>query len=68
MRDGLTKRQLGLLLLAMGVGAVVVLLAVDLLGAGRSAGIGPAQRLALAGAGLLALVGLTLLPLGQRPA
>lgn len=68
MRAGLTKRQLGLLLVVMGVGAAGLLLAVDLLGAGRSAGIGPAQRLALAGAGLLALVGLSLLPLGNRPA
>ncbi|NLF67097.1 MAG: hypothetical protein GX579_21115 [Chloroflexi bacterium] len=68
MRAGLTKRQLGLLLVAMGVGAAGLLLAVDLLGAGRSAGIGPAQRMALGGAALLVLVGLTLLPLGDRPA
>lgn len=68
MRAGLTKRQLGLLLVVMGVGAAGLLLAVDLLGAGRFTGIGPAQRLALGGAGLLALVGLSLLPLGDRPA
>jgi hypothetical protein len=68
MRAGLTKRHLGLLLMTMGVGAAVLLLAVDLLGAGRSAGIGPAQRLALGGAGLLVLLGLSLLPLGDRPA
>jgi hypothetical protein len=68
MRAGLTKRHLGLLLMTMGAGAAVLLLAVDLLGAGRSAGIGPAQRLALGGASLLVLLGLSLLPLGDRPA
>jgi hypothetical protein len=68
MRAGLTKRQLGLLMIVVGAAGAVGLLAVDLLGAGQFQGIGPAQRLALGGAGLLVLLGLTLLPLGNRPA
>jgi hypothetical protein len=68
MRAGLTKRQLGFLMIVIGLAAALGLLAVDLLGAGQHQGIGPAQRLALGGAGLVVLVGLSLLPLGNRPA
>jgi hypothetical protein len=63
-----TKRQLGLLFILLGVGAAAAMLAVDLLGAGQFQGIGPAQRRALLAAGLAVIVGLTLLPLGDRPA
>jgi hypothetical protein len=64
----LTKRQLGLLCLLLGSSLAVVTLAADLVGAGRFGGLGPAQRQALAAAGLLLVFGLTLLPLGNRPA
>lgn len=63
-----TKRQLGILFLLMAILAVVGSFVYDLAGGGQFSGVGPAQRLALAGAGLLALVGVTLLPLGDRPA
>lgn len=43
-------------------------LAVDIVSAGNFQGIGPMQRLSLLGFGLLLFVGITLLPLGNRPA
>ena len=64
----ITKQHLGILLLAAGLVAVAGVLAVDLLGAGRFNGIGPAQRWALAASGLVVLLGATLIPLGDRPA
>ena len=64
----LSKRQLGLLLVLAGSVGVVGVLAVDLLNAGREGGLGPAQSLALAAMILVVLVGLTLLPFGDRPA
>ena len=63
-----TKRQLGLLFILLGLGAAAGLLAVDLLGAGQFQGLGPAQRRALLIAGAAVLLGLSLLPLGDTPA
>jgi hypothetical protein len=63
-----TKRQLGLIFILLGVGAAAAMFAVDFLGAGQFHGIGPAQRRALLVAAMAAVVGLTLLPLGDRPA
>lgn len=63
-----TKKQLGWLFVAAGVLGATAVLLVDVLEAGNYAGIGPAQRLALVGAGALVLLGLSLLPLGDRPA
>jgi hypothetical protein len=64
----ITKRQLGIAFILLGAAAIAGLFAWDLIGAGKFQGVGPAQRLALAGCGLLILVGATLLPLGNRPA
>ncbi|MDZ4769439.1 MAG: hypothetical protein SGJ24_09940 [Chloroflexota bacterium] len=64
----ISKRLLGLLMLLGGVGALLAILAIDLLDAGRQGGIGPAQQIALGAAALIALVGVTLLPLGEAPA
>ncbi len=64
----LSKRHLGLLLIVAGVAGFVAILAVDALDAGRQGGIGPAQRIGLGLMVGLALVGLTLLPLGNAPA
>ncbi len=63
-----TKRQLGLLFILLGVGAAVAMFAMDMLGAGQFQGIGPAQRQALGVAAIVVVVGLTLVPLGDRPA
>jgi hypothetical protein len=64
----LTKRQLGVFLLIGGILAVLGILAVDVIDAGRDGGIGPTQRIALGLALALALLGLTLIPLGDDPA
>ncbi|MCB8943275.1 MAG: hypothetical protein H6658_05930 [Ardenticatenaceae bacterium] len=63
-----TKKQLGIGFILLGLLAIVGSFVVDWLGAGEFQGVGPAQRLALMGAGLVIVVGLTLLPLGDRPA
>jgi len=64
----LTKRQLGWLFVLAGGGLALVTLAADLVGAGRFGGLGPAQRQALAAAAGLIALGVSLLPLGARPA
>ncbi len=64
----ITKRLLGIALIAMGMVIVIGTFAVDLFGVGKWGGIGPSQRLAIAGGVLVALVGATLIPLGDRPA
>lgn len=64
----LTKRQLGWLILILGAGLVLVSLGVDLVGAGKFNGLGPAQQQLIGAGVLIALFGLTLLPLGDRPA
>jgi hypothetical protein len=64
----MTKKQLGMLIIALGVTAIVGLFLLDVVRAGQYAGIGPAQKQAMLLAGLGILVGLTLLPLGDDPA
>ena len=64
----LTKRQLGLLIIAGGMALAAVTLAVNLFGLGRFNGFGPAKQLALIGAGAIIVFGLSLVPLGDRPA
>ena len=64
----LSKRQLGLLLVLTGSVGFIGVLAIDLLDAGREGGLGPAQSLALGAMILIVIVGLSLLPLGDRPA
>jgi hypothetical protein len=68
MEGMITKRQLGIGFILLGLLAIIATFAVDWLGAGNFQGIGPAQRLTLIGAALLILVGITLLPLGDKPA
>jgi len=59
---------LGIGFILISLVAVVGSFAFDLLGGGQFQGIGPAQRMALLAAGALFLLGLSLLPLGDRPA
>jgi hypothetical protein len=54
--------------MAGGVLLALVTFSADLVGAGRFGGLGPAQRQALLAAGLIIAFGLSLLPLGHRPA
>ncbi len=64
----MTKRQLGILFILAGTGAALASFALDLWGGGQFAGIGPAQQKALLAAGFVVLVGVTLLPLGDKAA
>lgn len=63
-----TKRHLGLFLLAAGLTAFIAILAADMMGAGRHHGLGPVQQLALIAAALIAVLGISLIPFGDRPA
>ena len=63
-----TKRQLGIILLAIGGLSFLGILGLDLVGGGREGGIGPAQLAALVVMGFVALIGLSLIPLGDDPA
>ena len=64
----ITKKQLGLLLIVVGLGADIALLVVGRLGAGAWSGIGPFEGALLAGGVVLALCGIPLLRLGDTPA
>jgi hypothetical protein len=64
----MTKRMVGIALLLLGLAIAGSTVAVDLIGAGRWGGLGPAQQLALIVGGIVALTGLSLIPLGDRPA
>lgn len=64
----LTKRQLGLLCLLLGGVGFFGILAIDVLDVGREGGIGPAQQLALLAMALLLALGLSLIPIRDRPA
>ena len=64
----LTKRQLGWLIVLGGASLAAVTLAANLFGLGHFNGLGPAKQLALAGAAAVVVFGLSLLPLGDRPA
>ncbi len=63
-----SKRQLGIALLFVGLLGFSAILAIDILDVGRQGGIGPAQTVALLVMAATAVVGLTLIPLGDAPA
>lgn len=64
----LSKRTLGILMFLIGVGGFVAILMIDILDVGREGGIGPSQRIALGAMAALALLGLSLISLGDTPA
>ena len=66
--DLITKRMVGIALALLGLAVIGATVAVDLVGAGRWRGLGPAQKLAMAVGLAASLVGLSLIPLGDRPA
>jgi len=63
-----SKRQLGIALMLLGLLGFIAILAIDILDVGRQGGIGPTQRIALAVMAATALLGITLIPLGDAPA
>jgi hypothetical protein len=62
----LSKRGLGILLAVAGIVGIIGVIVFDALTGGDQ--FGPAQQLALGGAGLALAVGLSLIPLGDEPA
>ncbi|MDX1413733.1 MAG: hypothetical protein R3293_06050 [Candidatus Promineifilaceae bacterium] len=64
----ITKRQLGYFFVFIGLVAISGSFLFDLAGGGQFQGIGPAQKLGLIAAAILLITGLSLLPLGDRPA
>lgn len=65
---GITKRQLGFGLAVVGIVGTLGILAVDVIDVGRQGGIGPAQTLALLLMVAVTIIGLSLIPLGDKPA
>jgi len=64
----ITKRQLGFVVVALGLLVIVATIGVDLIGAGQWSGFGPLQRIGI-GLGLpTVVVGCILIRLGDRPA
>jgi hypothetical protein len=64
----ITKRMVGVALALLGAAITIGTFAVDAIGAGKWQGLGPAQKLTLAVGLTVALVGVSLIPLGNRAA
>ncbi len=64
----ITKRQLGIALFCGGIFVLVAVWLNDLIGTSDYAGVGALQRNVMLAAAGVAVVGLTLLPMGDRPA
>lgn len=64
----MTKRQLGLLFVGLGLVGILGSFLIDLVSAGGFQGIGPTQKWGLVAAGAIISVGLTLIPFGDKPA
>ncbi len=63
-----TKRQLGIGVIALGALAIVGVIAVDVFGAGQWGGFGPLQRIGIGLGVSTVAVGVILVCLGDRPA
>jgi len=66
--DMVTKRQLGIGIIALAAISLSGIFAVDWAGAGKWGGIGPLQQLGIGLGIAAAIVGLLLIRLGDRPA
>ena len=64
----ITKRMLGIGLVLTGIGVVVGLMLYDLVGLAEYDGVGPLQRNIYIAAAAMFLLGLSLIPLGDKPA
>lgn len=64
----ITKRQLGIIVITLDLLAVLGVIAVDFIGAGKWGGFGPLQRIGIGLALVAIAVGLILVRLGNRPA
>jgi SpoU rRNA methylase family enzyme len=64
----ITKRMLGIGFIVLGLLGIAAMFIRDLTGTAEFEGIGPVQQLALLVGGVVILIGLSLLPLGDRPA
>ena len=63
----ITKRQLGYLLIAIGLLIIAGAIGANLIG-GRDAGFGPFQAIGLAGGAAIIVMAIPLIRLGNRPA
>ena len=63
-----TKRQLGIVVIALCLLAVLGIIAVDFIGAGKWGGFGPLQRIGIGLCVIAIGVGFILIRLGDRPA
>ncbi len=63
-----TKRQLGIFVLSVGLVVGGGVFAVDWVGAGKWGGFGPLQQIGLGAGAVLLLIGVLLVRLGDRPA
>lgn len=64
----MTKKWLGIGLAVLGAVGVLGSFVNDLLNLSEYQGVGPRQKMAIIAAGALLLVGLSLIPLGDKPA
>ncbi len=64
----ITKRQLGLIVIALSILGMLGILAVHILGLGQWEGFGPLQQMGVGLVSAAFLVGLVLVGLGDRPA
>ena len=64
----ITKRQLGIIAVALGLLVIVATIGVDLVGAGQWGGFGPLQRIGIGLSAAATIVGCILISLGDRPA
>ena len=67
-RQRVTKRQLGIAIIALTLCAVLGIVGVDFVGAGRWSGFGPLQRVGIGLSVIAIAVGYILVRLGDRPA